>query len=83
MIKFVMITCFSPSIRLFTELLFIREFVNVLPNVHLVYTRLCPYIKRTVYTNNVDESKAVYTSPEEQMYLILLYRIMSLLSFKN
>ena len=63
-------TCFFPSIRLFTKMLQIREFVNM---------HFCGYciirdfvlINRNVSTGNVDTSNAAYTSQKEQDYLWL------------
>ena len=68
--KFVMRTCFFPSIRLFTKMLQIGEFVT---------SQICGcciirdfvLMNRNVSTGNVDTSNAAYMSQKEQNYLWL------------
>ena len=64
MFKFVMRIYFLPSIRLFTEMLQIREFVN-LPFCGCCIKRDCVPINRNVSTGNVDTSNGAYTSQKE------------------
>ena len=68
-------TCFSHSIRLFTKVLFIRQFVNMLPNVDVVYEILSLFKNRTFPTNNVDKCKAAYIPQKEQKYLWLPFQL--------
>ena len=70
MLKFVMRTCFLPSIRLFMEMLQIREFVKW-PFCGCCIIRDFVPMNRNVSTGNVDTSNAAYTSQKEQTYLWL------------
>ena len=70
MLNFVMRTCFLPSIRLFTKMLQIREFVN-LPFGGCSIIRDFVPINQNVSTDNVDTSNVACTSQKEQNYLWL------------
>ena len=74
--KFVMITCFFPSIRLFTKMLQIREFVTS----HFCgccIIRDFVLINRNVSTGNVDTSNAAYTSEKQKNYLWLSFYLLN------
>ena len=68
--KFVMRTCFFPSIRLFTKMLQIREF-GTSQICRCCMIRDFVLTNRNVSTGNADTSNAAYTSQKEQNYLWL------------
>ena len=72
MLKSVMRTCFLPSIRLFTKMLQIREFVNSPLCGCFVIHDFFP-INRNVSTGSVATSNAADMSQKEQNYLWLLF----------
>ena len=72
MLKFVMQTCFSSLIRLFTKMLQIREFVNSPFCGYCIIQDFVP-VNRNVNTGNVDTSNAAYTSQKYQNYLWLAF----------
>ena len=83
MLKYVMRTCFLPSIRLCTKMLQIREFVNS-PFCGCCIIRDFVCINQNVSTGNVDTSNAAYTSQKERNYLWLPFYLFNyLLSFEN
>ena len=77
LLKFVMSACFLPSIRLFTKMLQIREFVN-LPFCGFCSIQDFVPIKQNVSTGIVDTSNAAYTSQKEQNYLCLPFYLFNL-----
>ena len=70
MLKFVMRTCFLPSIRLFKKMLQIREFVN---SPFCGYCIIRDFVPKNlnISTGNMDTSNAAYTFQKEQNYLWL------------
>ena len=70
MLKFVMRTCFLPSIRLFTKMLQIPEFVNSPFCGCCIIQDFVP-INPNVSTGNMNTSNAAYKSQKEQNYLWL------------
>ena len=73
MIKFVMRTCFLPSIRLSLKVLQIQEFLNMLPLscLWVLFLRDCVPINRTIHTSNVDKLNEAYTAQKEHNYIWL------------
>ena len=69
MLRFVMRSCFLPSIRLFTKMLQIQEFVNSPFCGCCIIPDFVP-VNQNVSTGNGDTSNAAYTSQKEQNYLI-------------
>ena len=74
MINFVMQICFAPSIRLFTKMLQIREFVTLSFCACCIIQDFVP-INRNVNTGKVDTSNAAYESQKEQNYLWLAFSL--------
>ena len=72
MLKFVMRTCFVPSIRLFTKMLQIREFVNS-PFCGCCIIQYFVPINRNVSTGNVDTLNVAHMPQKEQNYLWLSF----------
>ena len=69
MLKFVMGTCFTPSIRLLTKVLQIQEFVNMLL-LGMLFLRDVFLINRTVPTSNADKSDVAYKVEKEHNNLL-------------
>ena len=72
--NFVMQNCFAPSIRLFTKMLQIREFVT-LPFCDCCIIQDFVPINRNVNKGNVDTSNAAYSSQKEQNFLWLAFSL--------
>ena len=73
----VMGTCFLPSIRLFTKMLQILEFVNSPFCRYCVIQDFVP-VNGNVSTGIVDTSNAAYTSQKKQNYLSSLVTFLSI-----
>ena len=76
MLEFVIRTCFLPSIRLFTKMLQIREFVNSNFYGCCIIRDFIP-INQNVSTGNLDTSNAANTPQKEQNYLWLPFYLFS------
>ena len=72
MLEFAMRTCFLPSIRSFTKMLQIREFVNSNFCGCCIIRDFIPK-NQNISTGNLDTSNAAYTSQQEQNYATCLY----------